>query len=1198
MWTRLLLILTLVLATTASVKVKLKGGLIYKNEGTAQINQGTLQFKRFLDVKALYSVAQKLQDTTSMHQTYCDIVSDKYKESKSPQASELSDMEYYAKMKNLSVVYISTTLKYPLVETQSVCARLNARPVEIRDIYTYNAALSYANERNIQQILAGIIWSPKNGRFEFMTDHTPAKIDKLFPQISYGGSYKGSDHLANWDKDSYLVADAPSYPLIYKNPASTFKLRLADNNEKMANDLVMCEKDFALRTNQKSEVKNMFMAVANHACLRDSHSLQMQTKYTLNEIKAITTLSFNYSQNTDWTQYYPEFEPLNKKDEMTTFWFNRDPTNRTKRSVFPHRPLYWNLHDDVTTQNPTRKVTNKPSEWFSPYADEFKQMSTPYDIFHPQVYQAPKGFWTSSSMVRKMPYEDMQIITEVPSTIPDYIILLHSIWKIEIEKQYHSKSFESWMEDQAKRVKLYSLLRRFPLIKKVEQNLQAALDNEELLQQTFRHSRSLPPQFLERIVRNINQMEQESDDDYHTWNQESEFSYTSDDEKSLNPDDLQQILQEMEEQDFRQSEKPPLTPTGDKWLDLANKLTPITHHSVKGNNRLRRDLRRIRRLAPLLAIASAASAGAAGGAAGYAISQALGQSGPSGGLSQNEIAIMKRHAIELGNLQIDSKQHTAIINNLTYRLQFFETQIIGNFEGTLAMTIGIDLKSIITQLQTITQVTVLKYNSALLAAASGKTSPYVLSQDELEEIVQTTQRDKAITLTSDLTLIKTVPALVDRQIIFFFDIPIIDANKEFTIYTIAPLPIFLENGTYLPNLDSDHIAIHSRGDKFTTLTDLQLTGCLDKPPRCVSNTAITPIQNGMSCVALAYIKDSQMCPLTLTTMASIPQFYFYDEQMFYSTPSETKVYMICKPPPGQLARPDTTLTLTGYGQFELLPGCTLTMPDGTTHHTPNRPTNATLYDKALFMEITQLSMPKREKVVIDNSPSFNTLQRATYTVTDDEDVGSFTNRMIKSLDPAKVTANTGVTVAIVLLLIALACLLYFCHYKRLCEKCCKKPKSFESSLDITPPKFNLEPVHTHWFRDDDQGEPDTISSIAARAPPSRHASFSNPFRTLPSAFPAWFMGSQPIPQAPTLRTSTQMSSADIEAMNSYQEEMARQQIMGLQGSNPDSQQIRPPIYRPSPHEKTVAEQQRLLEQHKQNEPKVSFSKETNSVTIH
>jgi len=49
-----------------------------------------------------------------------------------------------------------------------------------------------------------------------------------------------------------------------------------------------------------------------------------------------------------------------------------------------------------------------------------------------------------------MQYEDMQIVSDVPSTIPDYIILLHAVWKIE--KQYHSESFETWLSDQAKRV--------------------------------------------------------------------------------------------------------------------------------------------------------------------------------------------------------------------------------------------------------------------------------------------------------------------------------------------------------------------------------------------------------------------------------------------------------------------------------------------------------------------------------------------------------------------------------------------------------------------------------------------------------------------------------------------------------------------------------------------------------------------------
>ena len=82
MWALLAILLTLVLRTDASVNVRLKGGLIYKNEGSAQINQDTLTFKRNMDVKALYSVAQKLQDSTSMYQSYCTMVSNKYKQSK------------------------------------------------------------------------------------------------------------------------------------------------------------------------------------------------------------------------------------------------------------------------------------------------------------------------------------------------------------------------------------------------------------------------------------------------------------------------------------------------------------------------------------------------------------------------------------------------------------------------------------------------------------------------------------------------------------------------------------------------------------------------------------------------------------------------------------------------------------------------------------------------------------------------------------------------------------------------------------------------------------------------------------------------------------------------------------------------------------------------------------------------------------
>ena len=206
MWTSIFLILLWTLAVMASANVKLKGGLIYKNEGSAQINQDYLQYKRFMDVNALFSVGNKLSETTQMYETYCAFVAERHARSKQVSPHNFTDEELYAKMKNLSVHYISTTLKYKLVEAQSVCARLNARPVEIRDIYTYNAAISYANEKNIQQFLAGIVWSPKNSRFEFMTDHSPAKLDKIFPLISYGGSYKGANHQANWEKDTFIIS--------------------------------------------------------------------------------------------------------------------------------------------------------------------------------------------------------------------------------------------------------------------------------------------------------------------------------------------------------------------------------------------------------------------------------------------------------------------------------------------------------------------------------------------------------------------------------------------------------------------------------------------------------------------------------------------------------------------------------------------------------------------------------------------------------------------------------------------------------------------------------------------------------------------------------------------------------------------------------------------------------------------------------
>ncbi len=115
MWTKFLLIVIQILATTASANVKLKGGLIYKNEGSAQINQDSLQYKRFMDVSALYSVGNKLSETTHMYETYCSYVAERHAQNKHVTPTNFTNDELYAKMKNMSVHYISTALKYLIV---------------------------------------------------------------------------------------------------------------------------------------------------------------------------------------------------------------------------------------------------------------------------------------------------------------------------------------------------------------------------------------------------------------------------------------------------------------------------------------------------------------------------------------------------------------------------------------------------------------------------------------------------------------------------------------------------------------------------------------------------------------------------------------------------------------------------------------------------------------------------------------------------------------------------------------------------------------------------------------------------------------------------------------------------------------------------------------------------------------------------
>jgi len=470
--------------------------------------------------------------------------------------------------------------------------------------------------------------------------------------------------------------------------------------------------------------------------------------------------------------------------------------------------------------------------------------------------------------------------------------------------------------------------------------------------------------------------------------------------------------------------------------------------------------------------------------------------------------------MQIKSMSIDRQQTISVLQSVADRLQHFEMQIIHKFDGITSITMGLDLKALNQNLQTVTQLTMLKYNAAIAAAADHRASPYILPQEDLDQLVTMHQRLKGIILTHDLSQVKTTAILENNTIVFYLEVPIIDTKKEFSLYTVTPLPIFMDNTTLMPMIDSNHIAINHDGDKFTTLTDLQLAACLDTPPRCHSISAITPIRTKISCVATSYITNTQSCAMVKSTSPPIPRFFFFEDIMVYSTPMETNIYILCPPLPGQSNKRDETMKISGFGIHKLAPKCSLTLPDGTTHVTPIR-TDATEMENKLFHQIHQHQQPDEGPTFYDNTPVFENIPRIRSSSQRFSEIWS------EQFHPAAVTANTTQIIIIIIIVCLLALLLFYCRHK-LRQKCCGKRRT----IKIRDPTYTPnpeEPALNNWFVEpdgNDQPDPDSISTIAmASSSPPKGSKVTQAFNSFYDSFPAWTKREER-PTQPIIRMSS------------------------------------------------------------------------------
>jgi hypothetical protein len=912
-------------------------------------------------------------------------------------------------------------------------------------------------------------------------------LPDIFKYIRYGGSYTGSNHKADWEKDSYLMSDIDKFPLIYHQPAGEFTLRLADKNDLDKLDYIMCQQNLPpAQLMPISPPKDAFMTLASHACKRDIQAIESQTDYTIQEIFAITNLNFTITTDPQWTNFFPQLIPLNEKERFETFWFSNLSNAHSKPDI--------NHGLETRVDRSGRKKRQALYPWW----DTTKNVESPFraELWqqpkHPKCYYRPLNIFGQETELLTFPYEEWEIDTTVPSTLPDYVIILHTLWQIHVEKQYSEDSFSEWMAKQGKRVKLYQLLKHTAKIHAVQRKLESVHDENLYMAHKFRQNRDF--RFLSlRTQRTIESLTNSVIEEMVV-DRLQEMNITYEVFSKMNSTDLKTVLESHFNVKF------------DNITDfnISSTALPIVSENTETKSRPKRAI-------PLIPILSAI-AGTALGATTTMLANAI-SSPNSNTPDSHHVKLLHDVAMQVKSISIDRQQTINVLNSVADRLQYFELQLMNKFDGITSITMGLDLKTMNQNLQTVSQLTMLKFNAAIATAADHRVSPYILPQEDLDSLVTMHQRLKGITLTHDLSQVKTTAILENNTIVFYIEVPIIDTKKDFSLYTVTPLPIFMDNTTLMPMIDSNHIAINHDGDKFTTLTDLQLAACLDTPPRCRSISAITPIRTKISCVATSYITNTQSCALVKSTSPPIPRFFFFDDTMVYSTPVETNIYILCPPLPGQPNKRDETMKISGFGMHKLAPKCSLTLPDGTTHVTPIQ-TETTEMENKLFHQIHQQQQPAEGPTFYDNTPVFENIPRIRSSSQKFSEIWS------EQFHPATVTANTTQIIIIIIIVCSLALLLFYCRHK-LRQKCCGKRRT----IKIRDPTYTPnpeEPALNNWFveTDENQPDPDSISTLAmASSSPPRGSKVTQAFNSFYDSFPAWTKREER-PTQPIIRMSS------------------------------------------------------------------------------
>ena len=258
------------------------------------------------------------------------------------------------------------------------------------------------------------------------------------------------------------------------------------------------------------------------------------------------------------------------------------------------------------------------------------------------------------------------------------------------------------------------------------------------------------------------------------------------------------------------------------------------------------------------------------------------------------------------------KAYNSMQASMTYLDEFQRQQEF----STATMFQQIDHKLGIFELIRVLESSVLKLASIITNSLMAATSPYLLSQDKLNEIALG-HRAQNIYLSNNLSDVTTGEGFyLNNELTFPMTIPVLNDKDKYRIYKASPIPLFSSSSTtvYEADIETSYLAYSTTSNHYRILSEEEYTLCrLSK--YCSISDVSRPITANSHCVIRTLSRDDSSCFLKESNNKE-PYFHVSGTNMVYSVKGPLRTTLLCPSHPGR-----QVLHIDGTGTAKVEPGC-------------------------------------------------------------------------------------------------------------------------------------------------------------------------------------------------------------------------------------------------------------------------------------